>query len=313
MVVFSRRLKGTKPAAPVDAPAALAPSTPIRWSDIAANRKSTHPNACPILPIINTFELCEHVLSYLSAKDLGLTKSVCRQIKAVVDSSLLLQQDLFLKPRFNNPSWVFTDSTLLTGSKADQLIKVAEAKGGPTGEQVIFELHPALKIDRCNALPLGLIDTMDMLQDKHTRLDPNWTKGTFQAELVNDTLIGQTQTSSALDEMYLSQPPVKEVQVVVQESYKLDFHDKPFNYDWSEWYIPLVGITVRDEEGLTFGKVPTEVRRRFGGKEHAFVKHIHFRGGLPFTREDKEMIEEFDEITEKNDPYSLMPDLAFDE
>lgn len=199
---------------------------------------------------------------------------------------------------------------------ADQHIKAAEAKGGPTGEQVIFELHPALKIDHSNALRRGLIDMMDMVQDEQTDLDPIWPEGAFPVELVNDILVGQTQTNSALDEMYLSQPPVKEIQVVVEERYDFDPHDDLFNYDWRDWYIPPVGITnLRDGEGLTFGKVLTEVHRRFGGREHAFVKYIHSRGGFPFTREEKEMIEGVDEITEKNDPFPMMPALEplFDE
>lgn len=192
MVVFSRRLEGKKPAAPVHAPAVLAPSEPKRWSDIAANRKSTHPDAASVLPVINTIELCEHVLSYLSIKDLGLTRGVCRQVKAVVDSSLLLRQNLFLKPRLNNPSWAFTDSTLLTGTKSDQHMELAKAEGEPTGEQVFFELHPAFKIDRSMSLHYGFIHMMDMVQDNHTELDPTLTWGAFrETSLSTTSLLGR--------------------------------------------------------------------------------------------------------------------------
>lgn len=66
-------------------------------------------------------------------------------------------------------------------------------------------------------------------------------------ELVNNILVGQTQISSALDEMYLSQPPVKEVKVEIEEPY-----EELFGHHLRRWYVGPVGsTTVRDEEGVS--------------------------------------------------------------
>lgn len=48
--------------------------------------------------LIDTTELCEQILSYLSCTELCRAKRVCQRFRAVIDSSLILQRHLFLEP-----------------------------------------------------------------------------------------------------------------------------------------------------------------------------------------------------------------------
>ena len=43
---------------------------PVRWSDVAANRQTTHPLAAPISKVLHIVEIVENVLKYVPEKDL---------------------------------------------------------------------------------------------------------------------------------------------------------------------------------------------------------------------------------------------------
>lgn len=79
-------------------PAQAASSIAVRWSDVAADRKSTHPDAAPIKSLLGVEELREPVLTYLALQELFRARGVCGTFRNVVDTSPTLQQTLFLKP-----------------------------------------------------------------------------------------------------------------------------------------------------------------------------------------------------------------------
>ena len=70
---------------------AFQPVGPVRWSDIAADRKSTHPDVAPIKRILDTAELCENVLKHLPPRDLVRLQRLCRATQAVIESSPALK------------------------------------------------------------------------------------------------------------------------------------------------------------------------------------------------------------------------------
>jgi hypothetical protein len=52
---------------------------PVRWSDVAANRRTTHPLAAPIQKVLHIVEIVESILQYLTEKDLLFTaQATCK-------------------------------------------------------------------------------------------------------------------------------------------------------------------------------------------------------------------------------------------
>jgi hypothetical protein len=52
---------------------------PVRWSDVAANRQTTHPLAAPIQKVLHIVEIVENILQYLPEKDLLFTaQATCK-------------------------------------------------------------------------------------------------------------------------------------------------------------------------------------------------------------------------------------------
>lgn len=149
MVVFTKRSRARESTASVSAPTVPTPSLkPMRWSDVAAGRESTLSDKVTFQAIMDTIELCEHVLFHLPTTDLYRAKRVCHQCKSVIDKSPQLQENLFLKPRRIRTIWATPDTigtpTFLTGSKAAQHIATSHTNGDPTSEVDILELHPLL-------------------------------------------------------------------------------------------------------------------------------------------------------------------------
>lgn len=113
-----RRLGNKRPSSlvlrvsPDGAPAAAASSTvreAVHWSDVAASRKSTHPDAAPVKKVLNVTELCEQVLLHLSPSALIHARKVCRTFRNAIDSTPSLQRALFLQvdPALNARSWAY--------------------------------------------------------------------------------------------------------------------------------------------------------------------------------------------------------------
>lgn len=200
-------------------------STQKRWSDIVAGRNSTLPAVAPIQPIVDTYELCEQVLSYLPIKDLSRVRGVCHKIKGVVDSSLVLQQTLFLKPRQCKTIWVSLDgpdnARLLTGSKAMKHIAASRSNGRVTDEVEIFELHPLLLTEpHCRDMDFGMADFVYHYRFPELSRGSNATRPRacpvdFVSTRFDRELLGALH-HPYLNKMFLSQPPVKEVTVHIE-------------------------------------------------------------------------------------------------
>lgn len=122
----------------------------MRWSDVRATRKSTHPDVAPIQKLFQTVELCEGVLEYLSMTELFRAGQVCRRLQIIIQKSSVLQAKLFLAPELGTKTIaVSSRQTLIAGAKAEEHIAAAEAHKTvkESGEIKLFVLHSALYLE----------------------------------------------------------------------------------------------------------------------------------------------------------------------
>jgi len=267
---------------------------PVRWSDVVAGRKSTHPAVAPVQSVINITELCENVLIYLSVQDLCRAKRVCRQLNTVINQSSVLKSNLFLEPRVNNTTWVIPSSELsscdegsiLAGPKADRYVSEAKSSGMATRELDVLELHPALTVNRYHN-SLVMFGGMTYFL-RHYLSDPEWYFNFCGVEVNNDRIdIANLSVTSSLNNMYLSQPPIKKV-FICRNSRYVDSNGKIW---WGD------SVNIQNPVGITFGQLAAAAR--------AFKHHdsIVFSGGVPFTREEKTTIERAGEVVGDKDPF----------
>jgi hypothetical protein len=106
-------------------------------------RKNTREKENPVHNVVNTSELCERILKYLPTVDLSRSKRVCRRFSEVIDWSLVLQENLFLRARLNN----VLCATLATKPMPELLIGLQSMPDSHAkevaGEVIIYEQHPA--------------------------------------------------------------------------------------------------------------------------------------------------------------------------
>lgn len=104
-----------------------------------------------------TWELCENVLKFMPCDDLARARRVCLALKNAVDRTTALQQSLFLRPCTSNSVWTMTCKSLRGIRKTDKLlagpnlarhVKDATSEGEMATELTVFELHPALHVNR---------------------------------------------------------------------------------------------------------------------------------------------------------------------
>jgi hypothetical protein len=108
-------------------------NVPMRWSDVVAGRKSTHPDTAPFARILNTTELLEQDLIQLPPIDLLLAQRLCRTIRKAIQTSPMLQTKLGLRAaNYKVPeSWVIDSKSeaLLSGTQAQEYMAKAHGAG----------------------------------------------------------------------------------------------------------------------------------------------------------------------------------------
>jgi hypothetical protein len=158
--------------------------------------------------VINTVELCEQILSYLSCADLSRARGVCHQFDAVVRRLPLMQQECFLRLRLDPIIWATpADCLLLTGPKAEQHIASAKMKGRQAQELLVYELHPHLTVDH-------------MDHDNH-QFNHGIGKKNSQGHrdyynhkvFIKSFCLASFPLDFSLDDMNICQPPVKAVEI----------------------------------------------------------------------------------------------------
>ena len=224
---------------------------PVRWSDIAAGRKSTHPDAAAIKPILDTAELCENVLKYLSLKDLIKAQLICRSVCSVIKTSPLLRNELFMTPTEHSETnvWLFNaNRDLFVGKKALQYLDETSANRFKPPPRTIQPLvyNPLLFASKWQ----DDVNSVGHYLDKPVDYPNEYNTITLRLRAKLRSLSKDASCRS----MFLSQPPVTEVHT---------FIDGRFYYpEWEDrrglpkWTIARVAKPrIENAEGVTFGQL----------------------------------------------------------
>ena len=263
--------------------------TAVRFSDIAAGRDARE-NSTPIEKLINTFELCEQVLDYLSMKEVLLATRVCRAFKTNIENSSRLQAKLFLAPDLTvKKKAVSINGTLLSGVKAEKYIAAIEAaEDGQSREIALYVPHPELKLAYVSERyrNRGMVKYAAVCVE--TRHGQNDAGATFRDSRTVFTL----PEISSLQRMLLCQPPVNQVTA---------------SYTASTGPRSSVGrqLTVCNEAGVTFGDVVTALRNAPGlttdlAPDSLFP--MSFKGGFLVNSKARIAAERSAELSSEDDP-----------
>ncbi|KAK4961314.1 hypothetical protein LTR10_001804 [Elasticomyces elasticus] len=319
MVVFkkpsARKAVSTVPSPP-SATVVTVTHRSIQWSDVAAGRESTHPNVISdrVKRFFAVFEVCEEILAYLGRKDLFRAQFICHIFKDTIVESSKLGRKLFLKPALAKQTscWAITAGDfksrgrLLAGSKATSAVQEQEEAtlvdtDSPDTSEVespriqslqpyvlnpfLFHLHPGVK----SKTILGTAEEFvagDLAGSYSTCLTLNKDAYTLTTDMSQD--------------MYLTQPPVKEVRLLLR---KLCSH-LVCNHDGYHRHCEGIrGLdpypSVHNEEGVTFGQVLQVAAPYLNLARHGTLKYIQVVDGLPVTMVEKEFVEAAGEVTEE--------------
>ena len=174
----------------------------MRWSDIAAGRKSTHPDAAPIKRILATTELLEQVLMHLPMRDLLRAKQLCHTVHNLITTSPEIQIKLYLRAADPNKSgsWVVDTNTkaLLSDKKAKEYIAKAEKAGVK-----VKVVHPVI------ANPLVTTDRDENYSSVYYFLN-DISAGFYVWPCM---IIPRYLTYTSYMDMFLTQPPAKSIRM----------------------------------------------------------------------------------------------------
>ena len=209
----------TRESAPPPKPTAASPACQASYSDPFV-----------VYKLIDTTELCEQTLGYLSCTELCRAKRVCQRFRDVIDNSLVLQRNLFLKP---------CDGARPKGPR----------KTGDTLHN-LQNFHPLL--------------TSDIAPNPESDFQIKfWPVCIYSGDGWNPSMDKLTQTfedvsgvsdDSSLHKMYLSNPPLTQIslRIEVPHWYKVGecmswkfLTESPY-LSWDTW---------RSDKAITFGQV----------------------------------------------------------
>ncbi|KAK5706975.1 hypothetical protein LTR17_021118 [Elasticomyces elasticus] len=318
MVIFkkpsARKAAATVSIPPPDSAVATTQKS-IQWSDVAAGRESTHPSVVSdrVKRFFAVFEICEEILDYLDRKDLFRAQFICHIFKDTIVESSKLGRKLFIKPALAKQTlrWATTaggfesQGRLLAGSKAASALQGHEDTDtdSPDTSEVespriqslqpyvlnpfLFHLHPWAK----SKTVLGT--AQEFVAGK--------LAGTYSLGLTLNKDAYALTTAMSQD-MYLTQPPVKEVCLLLRKlcSHLVCNHD-----NYHRHCEGIRGLDpyprVRNEEGVTFGQVLQVAAPYLNRARHGTLKYIQVLDGLPVTIAEKEFVEATGEVAEGTD------------
>jgi hypothetical protein len=203
---------------------------PGSWPDIIERNE-------PVDRVIYTVELCEQILEHLTCIDLSRARCVCRQFDAVIKQSTLMQQNLFLRPRLGQILWAAPSrDILLTGKHVEEHIATAKANGHLSLEFVVYEMHPYLTIDHNSVSEIG---------HRTGERDPRtgWLLLGSHSFSFSDLCLTSIPDDFPLDDVYICQPPVKDITAAM--CYTHD--DDTFT-------------NISNDNGITFGDIRKAVK-----------------------------------------------------
>jgi hypothetical protein len=174
---------------------------PAPSSDLTAAGQVSESGSNLVDKLIGTTELCEQILGYLSCIELCRAKCVCRTFRDVIDRSLMLQRHLFLAPCTEAPPEGSVDAD-------DEW-------------HALYDFHPLLAFDHAQ-VPNPRSDFQIQLRPSQSHAPTGDRFITCYSHGPSSTLNRLTQTfenfsgvydHSSLREMYLSNPPSKQVRI----------------------------------------------------------------------------------------------------
>lgn len=273
-------------------------SEPVRWSDIAASRKSTHPTVAPIKRILETTELCENVLQYIPPRDLVLLRRVCRAINAVINTSPVLQTKLFLKgvSSSENIPWVLDrDLGLLAGAQASECIKRSKTAPGPAPRTVqVFVYNPLVLSKSYSNEDRGLLSRLECYdQFEATHQDNLSLRADIKSQL--SALSGKASCLA----MLLSQPPL--TKITVEARGMCEYEPWVDRRGLPRWYNGCIGRkTIANDRGVTVSQLVDTIRfeSRRGAQDY-----ILYTDDFGVRSDQKEFVERVGRVTEDTDPW----------
>ncbi|KAK3639890.1 hypothetical protein LTR56_010220 [Elasticomyces elasticus] len=285
-------------------------------SDIAAGRKSTHPDSgtwSPAKRVFRTFELCEMVLDKFDLLDLVRAKGICRAVKDTIKASPKLQIKLFLKPAPDKDCrpWVLTiDDHLLAGDKALQAVK-HESKD-PTVKPLPINIYafspiffhvcqtcaphgvfiPAERMARAAARNVTIgIDSKTSFQPNRYHINDEREWSSFKP--------GKTASCCS---MYLSQPPAREVALILST--------EPQHYENFQRGTQCMEY-LSNPSGVTFGEVIDKVHSHaLGYRGHGPIRfdirigQSPIQGSMAVSLEEREWVHAMEDVTEESDIFA---------
>lgn len=292
----AKRDKISKETAPTTPALSSSPIVPKLWSDVAAHRKSTHPDVAPIQRIMNTFELLENILKYLSAADNLRVRGTCFAFNNIIKESPILQKALFLKPVASGGPWTRdpndNERVLLAGVAAVASLENSGARGMSPYAYNPLLLHKDEDDDE-----LGIA----YRASNHGRFPDRVN--------VNKELSAQFEELAkyaGCRKMFLSQPPVASITFEIKGKCRYpSWEDRRGLPKW-HWGT-LSSHTITNESGVTFGELVKAVQgavRNHDSWTKAEFSHICFNNGFPVSLEQMEFVERAGVLHEDDDPWS---------
>jgi hypothetical protein len=173
---------------------------------------------------------------------------------------------------------------LLAGPSMARHVKEAISKGGIATKLAVFELHPALHVNRIHtSRSLGwLLGCCAMEKPMFSFYDA--------ADVVFDSIdpVMDIPRHSNVERMFLSQPPVRDIK------FNLKCHCGG-NFICSETHFaglsPKKLITIHDDTGITFGQLRDSVQLALIRYPTAIFGHLMFGEGFAVTGKEKQAVE----------------------
>ena len=245
--------------------------------------------------VFSTWELCENILDFLPCKDLARARRVCLIFKNVVDQTSALQQSLFLQPRTSRWVWTLSCKSFFRSHKTDKLlagpsmarhVKEAISEGEMVAKLTVFELHPALHVDRIHTSRslgwlLGCCATENSMYSFYDAADIVFNR----VNPVTDIL-----RHSSMETMFLSQPPVLDIRFTVKCGCRSRLTSKcPCTH--VSGLILSEMIHIHNDTGITFGELRDRIQLELLRYPIATFNCLMFDGGFAVTSKEKQAIE----------------------
>ena len=202
-----------------------------------------------------------------------------------MERSSRLQTKLFLVPDLTrkNRTAISSKGTLISGAKAAQHIAAAEATGKhETGEVMNYTSHPAIRLYERE----GYVKRLGLVSYAATRVREGYDSGA--GDIRASTMLSLdifSNTSTSLENMFLTQPPIKRVLLsngIMGFSFK------------------KTGLFV--ETGVKFGDVFEVVRSVADRGDRSPHVQLTFHEGIVGSAETRELAESAEELSKEDDP-----------